>query len=135
MSAPDRSEGTNPSSQDIFRLVSLGDSAITVEFGDTIDPLINARVIAFAKTVIEQGWSGIFDVVPTYRSITVHFDPLHWHTAALSDTLNTLPRPGPSETEPHGALHQIPVLYGGGWGPDLADVAAFAGWQPARPIP
>ena len=134
MPAPDRSEGTNPSSQDTFRLVSLGDSAITVEFGDTIDPLINARVIAFAKTVIEQGWSGIFDVVPTYRSITVHFDPLHWDSAALSDRLNTLPRPGPSETESHGALHEIPVLYGGGWGPDLADVAAFADLRPAQAI-
>src|SRR5512132_849835 len=107
MLAPDRSERTKPSPRDTFRLVSLGDSAVTVEFGDAIDPLINACVIAFANTVVAQGWSGIFDVVPTYRSITVHFDPLHWDTAALSDRLNTLPRPGPSETESHGALHEI----------------------------
>lgn len=33
-----------------------------------------------------------------------------------------------------GTLHTIPVLYGGDWGPDLEDVAAFAGLSPVETI-
>ena len=117
-----------------FRMVPLGDSAITVEFGDEIDPRINACVVAFAKTVRDQGWRGIYDVVPTYRSITVYFDPLHWDSNALTERLKTLPRPGTSDTISQGTLHQIPVLYGDEWGPDLEEVAAFAGLPPAHAI-
>ena len=134
MPRSDQSVRKSPPHGETFRLVPLGDSAITVEFGDEIDPRINARAVAFAKTVADQGWSGILDVVPTYRSITVHFDPLQWESATLTDRLNTLSRPGPSETESHGALHEIPVLYGGEWGPDLEEVAAFAGLRPAAAI-
>jgi len=122
------------SDQNAFNLVSLGDSAITVEFGDEIDPRVNVRVVAFAKTVAHQGWRGIVDVVPTYRSVTVHFDPLQWDSATLTDRLTALPRPGSGETESIGTLHSIPVLYGGEWGPDLDDVAAFAGLHPAQAV-
>lgn len=117
-----------------FRILPLGDSALTVEFGDKIDPRINARVVAFAKSIGDQGWRGIFDVVPTYRSLTIHFDPLQWDSATLTNRLKALPFPKSGKTEPHGTLHTIPVLYGGEWGPDLEDVAAFADLSPAQAI-
>jgi KipI family sensor histidine kinase inhibitor len=119
---------------DTFRLVPLGDSAITVEFGDEIDPNINARVVAFAHRIVEQGWSGILDVVPTYRSVTVHFDPFRWDPADVTDRLTTLPWHETVGAAPDGRLHDIPVLYGGEWGPDLEDVAAFAGLSTADVI-
>ena len=118
----------------MFRLLPLGDSAITIEFGDEINPQINARAIAFVKTVVNQGWHGILDVVPTYRSVTVHFDPLQWDSIALAKNLKTLRRPESRHTESNGTLHEIPVLYGGEWGPDLEEVAAFAGLTPAQAI-
>lgn len=117
-----------------FHIVPLGDSAITVEFGNEIDPLINARVVAFAKTVGDQGWSGIVDIVPTYRSVTVHFDPHTCDSTELTTQLQALSPPEIRKGELHGTLHEIPVLYGGEWGPDLADVAALAGLQPAEAI-
>ncbi len=129
-----RSNPTHHTSQEIFRLAPLGDSAITVEFGDEIDPQTNARAVAFAKTVVDQGWPGIFDVVPTYRSVTIYYDALYWKSAVLADRLNTLPRPVLSETELQGTLHEIPVLYGSEWGPDLEDVAAFARLPPAQAV-
>jgi KipI family sensor histidine kinase inhibitor len=118
----------------MFRLLPLGDSAITIEFGNEINPLINARAIAFAKTVVDQGWFGILDVVPTYRSVTIFFDPLQWSSSALTKQLRALPQPRPNETESNGTFHEIPVLYGGEWGPDLEEVAAFAGLTPAQAI-
>ncbi|MBX3327619.1 MAG: 5-oxoprolinase subunit PxpB [Nitrospira sp.] len=110
-----------------FRILPLGDSALTIEFGNTIDPGINSRVLACAKAIIGQHWHGIHDVVPTYRSVTVHFDPLQWDSAALAKTLQSLPQPQPGPTEPNSTLHKIPVLYGGEWGPDLEEIARFAG--------
>lgn len=114
-----------------FRIMALGDSALTIEFGNEIDPEINARVIDFAKHVIDQRWHGIHDIVPTYRSLTIHFDPLRWDSAVLTKRLRALPRPGPGHAAPHGTLHEIPVLYGDEWGPDLDNVATFAGVRPA----
>ena len=118
----------------MFRLLPLGDSAITIEFGTEINPLINSRAIAFAKTVADQQWHGILDIVPTYRSVTVHFDPFQWDSSVLSKKLRTLPRPMPDEPEKNGTVHEIPVLYGGEWGLDLEEVAAFAGLTTAQVI-
>ncbi|MGQ0665574.1 MAG: 5-oxoprolinase subunit PxpB [Nitrospiraceae bacterium] len=134
MPRSNQSAHTNPTFGETFRIVPLGDSALSVEFGDEINPGINARVLAFANTVADQGWSGIVDIVPTYRSTTVHFDPLHWKWDTLADSLKTLLPRIPSEPKSHGALHMIPVLYGGEWGPDLEDIADFARLSPAEAI-
>ncbi|MCP9452037.1 MAG: 5-oxoprolinase subunit PxpB [Nitrospira sp.] len=126
----------SPKEEALFprQLIPMGDSAVTVEFGDSIDPTVNALVIAYAKKLLEQGWSGIVDVVPTFRSVTVHFDPLQWDMASLTDQLRVLPCPRPSVTESNSTLHQIPVLYGGDYGPDLDEVAAYAGLEPSTVI-
>jgi Carboxyltransferase domain, subdomain C and D len=50
-------------STDPFRIVPLGDSAITIECGDEIDEQINVRVVTFANTISAQGWSGIRESV------------------------------------------------------------------------
>ncbi len=118
----------------IFRILPLGDAALTIEFGNEINSDINSRVVAFATTVFDQHWHGIHDIVPTYRSVTVHFDPLHWDSATLAKRLKTLQRREPGQAEPPGILHEIPVLYGGEWGQDLEEVATFAGVQPAEAI-
>jgi inhibitor of KinA len=117
-----------------FRILPLGDSALTIEFGNKINAEINSRVVAFATMVVDQGWQGIHDVVPTYRSVTIHFDPLQWNSTELTKKLETLPRPTPGQGELQGILHEIPVLYGGEWGPDLDAVASFARLQPAEAI-
>jgi inhibitor of KinA len=108
-----------------FQLLSLGDAALMVEFGNAIDPDLNARVITFADTVRAQRWDGILDVVSTYCSVTIHVDPLSLDVGTLTDRLQQLTDIRPHETS-SGTHHTIPVLYGGEWGPDLEDVAAFA---------
>jgi KipI family sensor histidine kinase inhibitor len=60
-------------------LLPLGDSAWTVEFGDRIDPALHARVMGL-NSVINAArdagdLAGITDLVPTFRSLTVHYDP------------------------------------------------------------
>src|SRR5262245_17570139 len=117
-----------------FRLLPLGDAAVTVEFGNEIDPALNASVIAFADRVRAQKWKGIRDVVPTYRSVTIHVDPLCLDVTTLTDRLRRLSYPESHSITSHGNQHRVPVLYGGEWGPDLEDVAAFARMPVAHAI-
>ncbi len=62
------------------RLLPLGDTAWTVEFGDRIDPGLHGKVLGLVDALAEAGGRGdlvgIVDVVPTFRSLTVHYDPL-----------------------------------------------------------
>ena len=109
-----------------FRLLPLGDAALTVEFGNRIDPALSAQVIAFAETLRAHTWAGVVDVVPTYRSVTIHVDSLRLDVMTLSDRLLPLSRSVAKPATSCGMHHTIPVLYGGEWGPDVADVAAFA---------
>lgn len=134
MSPSSHTRRPSRASKKSFRILPLGDSAITIEFGSEIDPLINARVMSFAKVIIDQGWHGIHDIVPTYRSVTVFFDPLQWNSSVLTKKLNALPTLQLNETESNDTVHEIPVLYGGAWGPDLEEVAAFAGLTSAQAI-
>ena len=109
-----------------FRFLALGDAALMVEFGNAIDPGVNARVIAFAETVRAQQWNGVLDVVPTYCSVTIHVDPLGLNVDTLMARLQRLAYTNSSERKPTGSHHTIPVCYGSEYGADLEDVAAFA---------
>ena len=57
-----------------FRLLAAGDTALTVELGDAVDPKINALVLALDKALSEAKLAGIVETVPTYRSLQVHFE-------------------------------------------------------------
>lgn len=108
------------------RLVPAGDSALIVELEERIDPGVNARAIAIAESIQSSGIAGVRDVVPTFRSVAVSFDPLRVNYDALVARIEE----SLSGDEPAGvsgrATVRIPVCYGGEFGPDLADVAAFA---------
>jgi inhibitor of KinA len=110
-----------------FRIVPAGDSALIVEFEDRIDASVNARALAVAEQLGAQPVAGVRDVVPTYRSVAVYFDPLQTsHDALLARLEREAARAVPL-ARPASDVIRIPVCYGGELGPDLADVAAFGG--------
>lgn len=116
-----------PTSMDAtLRFLALGDAALTVEFGRHIHPAVNARVIAFADIIRAQRWDDVLDVVPTYRSLTVHVDPRRVELDTVIARLRRLAVAHSLAAPASQAAHTIPVLYGGRCGPDLEDVAAFA---------
>ena len=58
------------------RIVPIGDSSVAVEFDERIDASVNARAIRVAELVQADRFPGVRDVVPTYCSVAVYFDPL-----------------------------------------------------------
>ena len=107
-------------------IVPAGDAALVVEFEERIDSAISARGAALAEAIVAQGLAGIRDVVPTYRSVTVYFDPLQTDQQKLTETLHRLAAAAEARELPRRPTISIPVCYGGDYGPDLAAVAAFA---------
>ena len=110
-----------------FRIVEAGDSAIVVEFEERIDPAVNARVVAVAGRLRAEPVTGVRDVVPTYRSVAVYFDPLRTSYDALVDRLEREASAPVARARPELEVIRIPVCYGGEFGPDLSEVAAFGG--------
>jgi 5-oxoprolinase (ATP-hydrolysing) subunit B len=106
------------------RLLPCGDAALVVQFGGEIDPALNARVLALDARV--AGITGVVETVPTYRSLLVHYDPAVTDFRTLGDALLALCGDLPDEPV-EGRLWRIPVVYGGGFGIDLEDVAAHHG--------
>ena len=109
-----------------YRIVPAGESVLIIEFEERIDPLVNATTIACAESIQAAAVAGVRDVVPTYRSVAVYFDPLRTDTDGLLERITH-----EAETAGPGALVareplRIPVCYGGDLGPDLPQVAAFA---------
>jgi inhibitor of KinA len=109
------------------RLLPAGDSAIVVEYGDGIDTRINARVRLLQRALADRQLPGIVETVPTYRSLMVHYDPVVLLREAVERLIAGTAERLPEELQEPVRTVEIPVVYGGGAGPDLADVAALAG--------
>jgi inhibitor of KinA len=109
------------------RIVPAGDSAVIVEFAARIDAAVNAQAVALAESVRAAVLSGVRDVVPTFCSVAVYFDPLKTDVDALVHRLDR-EAGGQAPVPMHAASPiRIPVCYGGAFGPDLAEVARFGG--------
>lgn len=113
------------------RLLDAGDGAFTIEFGDRIDPALSARVAALDRAVraaIAQGaLPGVVETMPTFRSLTVLYDPLRTRRAAVQTALGPLLAAGDDAAALAGRQWRLPVGYGGEAGADLDELAAAAG--------
>jgi len=108
-------------------IVIDGDACLTLAFNALIDRDVNARCLAIASEVVRAAIAGVRDVVPTFHTVSVYFDPAQLARAELSATLRALASAAEAVAQPDvGEPIEIPVKYGGGEGPDLLDVARFA---------
>jgi KipI family sensor histidine kinase inhibitor len=120
-------EGHRP----LATLLAQGDAAWTVEFGAGIDPVLQARVLALADRVrglrnVETVLAGVLDVVPTFRSLTVLFDPLRTDAQALGQRLLAWSDASALRERP-GRCWRLPVCFAPEFAPDLADLSAACG--------
>ena len=115
-----------------FRIA--GDRGLLVEYGDAIDPAINRKVRAMAIALGQQTPQGVVEIIPTYRSLLILYDPFLTNPPQLEEALLRLEE-RLSETEiPPPKTVEIPVCYGGEFGPDLEFVAQSHGLSPEEVI-
>jgi len=111
-----------------LRIREAGDSALLLQAEPAIDPAVNARVIGIAAAVRQRKIPGVRDVVSTFHSVAVCFDPLSTDVAAVTEALREAS--GAAVSHEAGKMIEVPVAYGGDSGPDLFEVSVFAGCTP-----
>jgi inhibitor of KinA len=109
------------------RFLLAGDAALVVELGNKIDKEINRRVRSLAAALAENPTPGLAEVVPTYRSLLVHYDPLRLSHRDLVDLIRPILEKGEEYPLPEPRMVEIPSLYGEEFGPDLPFVAEHNG--------
>lgn len=108
------------------RILPVGDAAVTVELGATIEPEVNARVRGFERALEADPPEGLRETAPSYRSLLVLYDPALTGLRALREDLLARLRVRYAPLAP-GPRRRVPVLYGGSDGPDLESLARTAG--------
>ncbi|KAB2919148.1 MAG: 5-oxoprolinase subunit PxpB [Hyphomicrobiaceae bacterium] len=108
------------------RFLPSGDTALVVEFSDRIDRRVSALVLTLAEKLDAAAIPGVIEVVPTFRSLMVHYEPLRLPQAELRQRLGPLIE-GMAATERDGRHWRLPACYDESLGPDLADVAQRTG--------
>jgi KipI family sensor histidine kinase inhibitor len=104
-----------------FRIT--GDQGLLVEYGDTIDLDVNHKVRSMAIVLEKNIPEGIIEIIPTYRSLLIVYEPLQTTPTRLKKILISLEERLPGIEIPPPGIVEIPVCYGGEFGPDIEFVA------------
>jgi inhibitor of KinA len=112
------------------RFSPLGDRAVMITLGATIDEATHRLVRSASARIDQHPPAGFVDQVPAFTSIAVHYDPLiaargtsMTPYARVVDDLTAALDGLTAERLPPARVVEIPVCYGGTFGPDLEDVA------------
>ena len=115
------------------RFREAGDSGALLQWKPVIDAAVNAHAIAVADAIRSKRIAGLRDVVSTFRSVAVYFDPL---IASIETVREALLSSAITSTEAASSARvvEVPVMYGGDAGPDLPEVAAMTGMTEAEVV-
>lgn len=108
------------------RILPYGDAAILVEYGDSIDRDLNARVMALDALVGDLEIAGVLETMPSFRSLLIRFDPLVTDHEAVKQTV--LPHAQKTKADAKtGVYWKLPVCYDAEFALDLDEVAERTG--------
>ena|ERR1700722_15158319 len=122
-----------------YQLFPLGDSAITIDLGNSIDEQLNRRALALYDWLDAHRFAGVLDIIVAYSSVTVFFDRLVVRASGnagldavgvwVENWLSRAWREGGTREpeEAGGAVLSVPVCYEGEYAPDLDWVAGQMG--------
>ena len=116
-----------------INLVDAGDSAVSIRFPQEISEKIHREVIYYLDLIrssaLEGKIPGVLDIVPSYAAILLRFDPLITDGETIKNTLEEILISNPSSAahKSQRRVIEIPVVYGGEYGPDLEAVAEHTG--------
>ena len=111
-----------------------GDASVAVVFGDEISVAINQQIRAFDEALTEEEIDGIYETVPTYCTLMIHYAPEIIRYHELCARLEALLSVDHKAQKMNTIVMEIPVLYGGEYGPDLNYVAEYNHLTPEEVI-
>jgi KipI family sensor histidine kinase inhibitor len=114
------------------RVRPLGDRGLLVEFAPEVSEQTTAHVLGVDAAI--AGLAGVVETVPALRSVLAVYDPGAIAFSALVEQVEAAVRRAAPAPLGGGRLVEIPVAYGGVWGPDLEAVAAACGLTTAQVV-
>ena len=109
------------------KFLSSGDSCLIVEFSDRIEMNANTKLQSLRRRLAEIHVTGIRELVPTYRSLSIHYNPIKLPREKLEVIVNGVTADFAEKSPPEKRVLVMPVAYGGEFGPDMANVAEHTG--------
>ena len=103
----------------------VGDRAISIDFGQVIDPTINRHIRQTIERIKELQLDGIIELVPTYCALLVEYDAMLYSYSEICKIIEpTLDEGMTDTTNELVTVVEVPTVYGGEFGPDLSFVAS-----------
>ena len=104
----------------------VGDCAISIDFGQVIDPKINRQIRQIIEQIKDLQLDGIIELVPTYCALLVQYDAMVYSYSDICRILEpTLQESVTDSANELVTIVEIPTVYGGEFGPDLGFVASY----------
>ena len=103
---------TNMTSISASRRLFLSERGLVLEYGNRIDPDIFGRVLLTASVIRKRQVAGILNVVPTYRSLLVEYDPLIVSLEKLNAIIDDIEHNLGDADAPTGRYFELPTFYG-----------------------
>lgn len=110
-----------------IRILTAGDSSILIEFGKEINPEINGKITSLVQLMKEQHIEGVVDIIPAFCTLLVNYDPRVITYEEIRDRMEKLLKIETRASESRRRVYEIPVCYGGEYGPDIENIAEHAG--------
>ena len=110
-----------------IKVVPEGDSGLLIQFEQVISPAINQRIAAIVKLIRAQQISGIIDMIPTYCSLLINYNPQAISYKELHHRIESIVKMDTKTESITKKVYEIPTCYGGKYGPDLKNIAEHAG--------
>ena len=103
----------------------VGDCAISIDFGQVIDPKINRHIRQTIERIQELKLDGITELVPTYCALLIQYDAMLYSYSDICNLMEPLLEPSATDdANERVTVIEIPTVYGGEFGPDLGFVAS-----------
>lgn len=105
----------------------LGEKVVVVQFEKVMSVEVNQSVHLFGDLVKSAEIRGVTQVIPTFTSLAVGYDPLIISYSEMVTELMKLASLDTGSIQNKGKVVHVPVVYGGKYGPDLEYVAEQKG--------
>lgn len=108
-----------------WKISPLGDSAVLISFGTSMDRSVQDHVQQFARLLHQHPFPGCIEYVPAYNSVTVLYDPIICSYEHVVLAIESIWAASDLSSQPLLSPMVIPVYYGGASGPDLKYLADY----------
>ena len=112
----------------------LSERGLVLEYGNQIDPVIFGKVRLMTAELAKRKVSGILNLVPTYCSLLIEYDPLILPLNRLEDIVDQSEGSLAEKDPPPGRYFELPTYYGPPYDFDTQRIAAHTGLPPAEVV-